>query len=199
MRPAEASPCLSPLQEGPRCAATCPCTSVCSSSSSQWHPRLRSSPLPPRLSCTWLAWKKCGPSLASTSAWHFDVSSVIALGLRPLSLEGFDMKSRMGSQVYPMASDPGLKQSAGSLWDTITRESEAPSIGASSAMKHTFLPSYKHILGVLIELYQSTLPIIDFSSRLVQAFCTKIRARAAEEYFPRVFAQWRTTEMIQHL
>lgn len=57
MRPAEASRCLSQLQEGPRYAATCPCTSVCSPSSSQWHPRLRSSPLPPRLSCTWLAWK----------------------------------------------------------------------------------------------------------------------------------------------
>lgn len=65
MWPAETSWCLSQLQEGPRCATTCPCTSVCSPSSSQWHPRLRSSPLPPRLSCTWLAWKKCGPSLAS--------------------------------------------------------------------------------------------------------------------------------------
>lgn len=65
MCPAETSRCLSQLQEGPRCAATCPCTSVCSPSPSQWHPRLRSSPLPPRLSCTWLAWKKCGLSLAS--------------------------------------------------------------------------------------------------------------------------------------
>lgn len=49
---------VSQLREGPRCAATCPRTSVCSPSSSQWHPRLRSSPLPPRLSCAWLAWKK---------------------------------------------------------------------------------------------------------------------------------------------
>jgi len=46
------------LQKRPWCATTCPYTSVCSSSSSQWHPRLRSSPLTPRLSCTWLAWKK---------------------------------------------------------------------------------------------------------------------------------------------
>lgn len=106
--------------------------------------------------------KICGPSLASLLPWHFDVSSVIALGLWPLSLEGFDMKSRLGSQVYPTASDPGLKQSACSLWDTITKEREAPSIGASSAMKYTFLPSYKHILGVLIELYPSTKPLIDF-------------------------------------
>lgn len=79
------------------------------------------------------------------SLWLFDVSSVIALGLWPLSLEGFDMKSRLGSQVYPMVSDPRLKQSTCSLWDTITRESEAPAIGAFSAMKYTFCPSYKHI------------------------------------------------------
>lgn len=95
----------------------------------------------------------------------------------------------MGSQVYPMASDPGLKQSACSLWDTITRESEAPSIGASSAMKYTFLPSYKHILGVLIELYQSTLPLIDFSLKFVQPFHIKIHMQAAGEYIPSVFAQ----------
>lgn len=90
--------------------------------------------------------------------WRFDVWSVIALGLRPLSLEGFDMKSRPGSQVYPIAADPGLKQSAYSLWDTITRES----IGASSAMKYAFLPSYKHIWDVLIELYQFTKAINGF-------------------------------------
>lgn len=156
MWPAEASWCLSQLQEGPWCAATCPCTSVCSPSSSQWHPRLRSSPLPPRLSCTWLAWKKCGPSLASLLPGTLMSQVWLLLDCGRFPLEGFDMKSRLGSQVYPMASDPGLKQSACSLWDTITRESEAPSIGASSAMKYTFLPSYKHILGVLIELYQST-------------------------------------------
>lgn len=57
-----------------------------------------------------------------SSAWHFDVSSVIAHGSWQLSLEGFDMKSRLGSQVYPTTSDPGLKQSARSLGDTITRE-----------------------------------------------------------------------------
>lgn len=134
-----------------------------------------------------------------SSPWHFDVSSVIALGLWPLSLEGFDMKSRLGSQVYPMASDPGLKQSACSLWDTITGESEAPSIGASSAMKYTLLPSHKHILGVLIELYQSTLPLIDFILKFVRAVDIKIRMRAAREYIPGVFAQKWTTEMIQHL
>lgn len=98
-----------------------------------------------------------------SSPWHFDVSSVIALGLWPLSLEGFDMKSRLGSQVYPMASDPGLKQSTCSLRDTITRESEAPSIGASSAMKYTFSLSYKHVLSVLIELCRCTVELIDFS------------------------------------
>lgn len=133
-----------------------------------------------------------------SSPWHFDVSSVIAHGLWLLSLEGFDMKSRLGSQVYPMASDPGLKQSAGSLWDTITRESEAPSIGASSAMKYTFLPSYKHILGVLIELYQSTLPLIDFNLKFVQTVDTEIHMQAAREYILGVFAQKWTTEMIQH-
>lgn len=75
-----------------------------------------------------------------SSPWHFDVSSVIAFGLWPLSLEGFDMKSRLGSQVYPMASDPGLKQSTSSLWDTVTSESEAPTMGASSVII-LFLPS----------------------------------------------------------
>lgn len=55
-------------------------------------------------------------------AWHFDVSSVIVHGLWQLSLEGFDMKSRLSSQVYATASDPGLKQSAPSPWDTITPE-----------------------------------------------------------------------------
>lgn len=74
---------LSQLQEGPRCAATCPCTSVCSPSSSQWHPRLRSSPLTPRLSCTWLAWKKCRPSLSplfSLALWCLkcDCSWIVA-------------------------------------------------------------------------------------------------------------------------
>lgn len=113
-----------------------------------------------------------------SSPWHFDVSSVIALGLWPLSLEGFDMKSRLGSQVFPMVSDPGLKQSACSLWDTITKESGAPSIGVPSAMKYTFPPSYKHILGVLIELYQSTLPLIDFTLKFVQVD-TKIHMQAA--------------------
>lgn len=98
-----------------------------------------------------------------------------------------------------MASDPGLKQSACSLWDTITKESEAPSIGASSAMKYTFLPSYKHILGVLIELYQSMLPLIDLSFKFLQAVNTKIHMQAAREYIPSVFAQRWTTEMIQHL
>lgn len=34
--------------------------------------------------------KKCGLALVLSSPWHFDVSSVIALGLWPLSLEGFD-------------------------------------------------------------------------------------------------------------
>lgn len=71
------------LQKRPRCAATCPCASVCSSSSSQWHPPLRSSPLTPRSTCTWLAWQKCGPRLSPL--WHFDVSSVIAVGSPPLS------------------------------------------------------------------------------------------------------------------
>lgn len=118
--------------------------------------------------------------------WHFDVSSVIALGLWQLSLEGFDMKSRLGSQVYPMASDPGLKQSACSLWDTITGESEAPSIGASSAMKYTFLPSCKHSLGVLIELYQSALLLIDFILKFVQAVDVKMRTQAAREHIPGV-------------
>lgn len=89
-----------------------------------------------------------------SSLWHFDVSSVIALGLWPLSLEGFDMKSRLGSQVYLLVSDPGLKQSTCSLWDTITGENKEPAIGASSAMKYTLRPTYKHFLTVLIELYQ---------------------------------------------
>lgn len=78
-----------------------------------------------------------------------------------------------------MTSDPGLKQSACSLWDTLTRESEAQSEADSSAVKYTFLPRYKHILGVLIELYQSTLPLIDFSLKFVQAFHTKIHMQAA--------------------
>ena len=127
-----------------------------------------------------------------SSPWHFDVSSVIALGLWPLSLEGFDMKSRLGSQVYPMASDPGLKQSACSLWDTVTRESKAQSIGVSSAMKYTFPLSYKHILGALIELCQSTLLLIDFSLKVGQVD-NKIRMQAAAEYIPSVFAQRWTT------
>lgn len=60
------SPSLS-LQEGPRCAATCPRTSACSPSSSPWHPGLRSSPLPPRFSCTLAGVEEGGgaPSLAS--------------------------------------------------------------------------------------------------------------------------------------
>lgn len=36
-------------------------SALCSSTA----PSLRSSPLPPRMSCAWLAWKKCGPALAS--------------------------------------------------------------------------------------------------------------------------------------
>lgn len=68
-----------------------------------------------------------------------------------------------------MASDPGLKQSTCSLWDTITRESEAPAIGASSAMKYMFCPTYKHIWGVLIELYQFMAQLIDFGF-----FCSRI-------------------------
>lgn len=36
-------------------------SALCSSTA----PWLRSSPLPPRMSCAWLAWKKCGPALAS--------------------------------------------------------------------------------------------------------------------------------------
>lgn len=36
-------------------------SALCSSTA----PSLRSSPLPPRMICAWLAWKKCGPALAS--------------------------------------------------------------------------------------------------------------------------------------
>lgn len=129
MRAAEAPRPLS-LQEGPRCAATCPRTSVCSPSSSPWHPGLRSSPLPPRLSCTLAGVEGWGGGASRLSpAWHFDVSSVIVCGLWQLSLEGFDMKSRLSSQVYATASDPGLKQSAPSPWDTVTTERLAPHRG----------------------------------------------------------------------
>ncbi|TRY54797.1 hypothetical protein DNTS_001768 [Danionella cerebrum] len=37
-------------------------------------------------------------------------------------IEDFDMKSCLGSQLYPVASDPGLKPSALCLPDTITKE-----------------------------------------------------------------------------
>lgn len=86
------------------------------------------------------------------SLWHFDVSSVIAVGLSPLSLEGFDMKSRLASQVYPMAADPGLKQSAPSLWDTITGEWGTRNGGLPQPWKPLFLQVTNTLWGVLIKL-----------------------------------------------
>lgn len=122
-------------------------------------PALRSSPLPPRLSCTPAGAEMVegGASRLSrlSPACRFDVSSVIASGLRQRSLEGFDMKSGLSSQVYATASDPGLKQSPGRC-GILLPASDSPHIGASSAMKDTFpaplSPSCGHILGVLIEL-----------------------------------------------
>lgn len=133
------SRCHCLLWERPWCATTCPRTSVCFPSSSQWHLRLRSSPPAPRLSCIWLAWKKCGPSLASLLFGTLMSQVWLLLDCGCFPLKALTWKAGWASQVYPMASDPGLKQSASSMWDTITEESEAPGIGASSAMKSTLL------------------------------------------------------------
>lgn len=79
---------------------------------------------------------------------------MIVRGLWQLSLEGFDMKSRLSSQVDATASDPGLKQSPHRC-GILLPLSDSPRIGAPSAMKDPFSwfpPSYGHVLGVLIEL-----------------------------------------------